>query len=278
MPIMTQPDLLPPARLAGQVARGRAVAGANLIECTYGRGMHLRPHAHQHAHLCLVLEGEYVETVGPHARMRCASALVYLPAGCAHAEIHRTPGRHFIVELHPSVLEGAELLPKTDAAQLQDPAAALGAFRLYRSLDGASGCAGHEIGDAVVEVIGFASREGDTRGAAWLARARDALHACYRQPITLAELARDAGVHPVHLASVFRRAFGCSVGEYLRRLRLRDVCEAILRDADALGRIALDAGFADQSHMSRVFRRHMGMPPGAYAHAVRRRSSPPPHP
>jgi AraC-like DNA-binding protein len=68
------------------------------------------------------------------------------------------------------------------------------------------------------------------------------------------------------------------VGEYLRRLRLRDVCEAILRDADALGRIALDAGFADQSHMSRVFRRHMGMPPGAYAHAVRRRSSPPPHP
>ena len=98
----------------------------------------------------------------------------------------------------------------------------------------------------------------------WLHDARDHIDAHLQKPITLRSLAGVARVHPVHFAASFRRYFGCSAGEYLRRRRLNFV-RASLRNPDlSLAQIAEEAGFADQSHMTRVFKRFSGMAPGRY--------------
>jgi AraC family transcriptional regulator len=68
---------------------------------------------------------------------------------------------------------------------------------------------------------------------------------------------------------VFRDFYGKSPGEYLRQLRL-DWAEAQMRITDApLSQIALQAGFADQSHFTRTFKRHTGLTPGKYRQASR---------
>jgi len=98
---------------------------------------------------------------------------------------------------------------------------------------------------------------------AWLMRLRDTVHET-RSPVTLTSLARSAGHAPVYVARAFRRHFGCSVGEYLRRRRIERACEAMVHSSGPLSQVALEAGFYDQSHFSRVFRRQMGITPAEY--------------
>jgi AraC family transcriptional regulator len=107
--------------------------------------------------------------------------------------------------------------------------------------------------------------------AAWLVQARDRLHADVAARPSLGELAASVGVHPVTLARAFRRAFGCTVGEYLRRLRIERAAGQLASSTQPLAEIALAAGFADQSHFSNVFRRRVGMSPSAYRREVRGR-------
>ncbi|HEX8243425.1 MAG TPA: AraC family transcriptional regulator, partial [Longimicrobium sp.] len=105
---------------------------------------------------------------------------------------------------------------------------------------------------------------------AWLARVRAFLHDEFRSALTAGRIAEVAGVHPVHLARVFRAHHGASLGAYVRRLRLEWAAEALAGSDAPLATVALQAGFFDQSHFSRAFRAHTGVSPGAWR--ARRRS------
>ena len=101
-------------------------------------------------------------------------------------------------------------------------------------------------------------------GPAWLGGVREVLNARFQEPLSLSDVAEEFGVHPVHLAATFRRRFGCSLGEYLRHQRV-NAARSMLEDPELpLTRIAVEAGFADQSHLTRTFKRLTGMTPGQY--------------
>jgi AraC-like DNA-binding protein len=93
----------------------------------------------------------------------------------------------------------------------------------------------------------------------------------YRRPISVAELARRAELSASQLQREFRRLFGMSVGDYLLRLRLLMAQRRLRETADAIGQIAADCGFYDQSHFTRAFKAHTGLAPQQY----RRRGGPP---
>ena len=95
----------------------------------------------------------------------------------------------------------------------------------------------------------------------WLLHAREMVHDQFRQPLGLSAVARAAGVHPVQLARTFRRVHGCTVGEYIRRLRVECAERLLIGSSRSLAEIALAAGFHDQSHLSRAFRSALGVPP-----------------
>jgi AraC family transcriptional regulator len=98
----------------------------------------------------------------------------------------------------------------------------------------------------------------------WLMLARDFVHDRYRESFDLAEIADAIGVEPARLARAFRRRFGAPIGTYQRRLRLDWAAGELATTAEPLGRIALRAGFYDQAHFTRHFRRHTGQTPGVY--------------
>jgi AraC family transcriptional regulator len=97
----------------------------------------------------------------------------------------------------------------------------------------------------------------------WLQRAEEFLHAHFRGPVSLRDVAREAGVHPVYFARVFRRRHGCPDSAYLRALRLAEAGRLVLRPGWSLATAAAEAGFADQAHMTRCFARQFGFSPGA---------------
>jgi AraC family transcriptional regulator len=99
---------------------------------------------------------------------------------------------------------------------------------------------------------------------AWLSRIVERLAVEYAERLTLDELSREAGVHPVHLSRVFRKCVGEGIGEYVHRLRVRAACEQILEPEISIAEVSLALGFADQSHFTRAFRRVTGMTPAAF--------------
>jgi AraC family transcriptional regulator len=98
----------------------------------------------------------------------------------------------------------------------------------------------------------------------WLRQVRDLLHEGFRQRLTLDGIAESVGVHPAHLARVFRQQQGCTVGDYVRRLRIEYACHCLRTSDTALATVALAAGFSDQSHFSRVFKRQTGLSPAVF--------------
>jgi AraC-like DNA-binding protein len=102
----------------------------------------------------------------------------------------------------------------------------------------------------------------------WLERVRKILEQRFAEPCKVSEIAAEAGVHPVHLAREFRKHYGTSVGEYLRRVRIEYACRELMGSDAAVTNIAFAAGFADQSHFSRTFKRLCGTTPGRYRASV----------
>src|SRR5262249_32303117 len=95
----------------------------------------------------------------------------------------------------------------------------------------------------------------------WFRRAETYIHDQFQTPITLRACARAAGIHPVHLARVFRQRYQCSVSEYLRALRLLEAGRLVLRANVSITEAALRAGFADHAHFTRCCSRRFGFSP-----------------
>lgn len=105
-------------------------------------------------------------------------------------------------------------------------------------------------------------------GASRLERIRRRLEAVAAPP-SVEALADEERMHPVSLGRAFRRCFGCSITQYRQRVRAAAVARALLETERTLVEIAQDHEFADLSHMTRVFRRSLGLPPGEFRAALR---------
>ncbi len=105
-------------------------------------------------------------------------------------------------------------------------------------------------------------------GAAALLRARDLLHASPGRAVSLDELAAAAGLSKFHLLRAFAKHFGVPPHTYHTQLRIA-TARTLLADGVPISRVALETGFADQSHLTRHFAREVGVTPGAYARNIR---------
>jgi AraC family transcriptional regulator len=143
-------------------------------------------------------------------------------------------------------------------------------YREFRQMDDVSPLA---IEGLLLEILADASRRAvrahGRRRPRWLEQVRDLLHSRFAERLALAELGEAVNVHPIYLASQFRRHFGCTLGDYLRRLRVDFAARDLAGSETPLWEIALAAGFSDQSHFTRIFKQHTGLTPAAYREMAR---------
>lgn len=248
-----------------------------LAETSYGSGFVVPVHAHAHPFFCLLLEGSMVEHFDGRRRVLTRRAAFFHPADADHAEtfdggaarllnIQFGPGwlRRMA---HVDVVLPREHLPLPDgrvpwlATQIHDEVHA-GRDRLV-------------IEGLLLAMIGVVTseqvRRERTRAPGWMERVVERLHADHAREISHAELASIAQVHPSSLARTFRAIHGCTVGDYVRRLRIEHACALLHQHDVTLAHIAASCGFADQSHFTRVFRRALGVTPAAYRRAAGQR-------
>jgi AraC-like DNA-binding protein len=94
-------------------------------------------------------------------------------------------------------------------------------------------------------------------------RAREYLDACFADDVSLSRLAAIAGLSPFHLARVFEHEVGLPPHVYLETVRIAR-SRVLLESGRPIADVALDVGYADQSHFTHRFKRVMGMAPGQY--------------
>lgn len=258
-----------PATVTRQL-RQAEVEGFQITEAFHPGGSSLPWHHHAGPTICYVLGGAFAERSGRQTLRCIPRTLKVTPAGEPHAnEFDSGDARGLMIEVRPDRLKA--LRPHADV--LDEPFQSGGgqlvmlARRIHRELLEQDGAAPLALEGLLLELIAEAQRQqardpGEPRP--WLARARDILHDTPAGRHTLAGIAATVDVHPVTLARAFRRTFGCSVGQYLRRLRLEEASRLLITTDQPIAEVALAAGYSDQSHFSNAFRRHTGIPPGRY--------------
>jgi AraC family transcriptional regulator len=107
--------------------------------------------------------------------------------------------------------------------------------------------------------------------ARWLEQVREIINTQFSEPLTLSQIAKSVNIHPVHIARTFRKHHRCTIGEYVRRLRIEFACRQLSTSNTPLAEIALQAGFSSQSHFSTTFRLITGLTPAQYRSTFRLR-------
>ncbi|KXV36019.1 AraC family transcriptional regulator [Gluconobacter thailandicus] len=242
----------------------KVLPGLVVSSSTYQPSLTIDRHDHELASLCVVISGGYHETYGYRSRDAVPGMLIAHPPGEHHADQHLPcPTRILTIEVSHEVLQDHRTV-FADAHDRIDPRAVGLGMKLARML--AVPCRSHDIEmeSVIVELLALGRHVvmAGTKGARWLNRVRDHLEAYPEKALTISELAEIAAVHPVHLARSFRKTYGCSIGDYVRQLRIgRALC--LLGDPHLeLVEIAALCGFSDQSHMTRQIKGMTGLPPG----------------
>lgn len=214
-----------------------------------------------------MLEGSLVERDGPGRRRMPAGAARVSPAGDEHdLEVGQERKlRCLILSIAPECFDDPRDPLPHDRRYVSGPGVRDLAGRLrteLRSLDDASPLSLEMLGiEAAALGTGSPSPHLE-RTPRWLERVRDRIRDDHRSVPTLAELADDAGVSRAHLARTFRARYGYTIGQFVRGQRLETARQLILTTETPLATVAFQAGFADQSHMTRLVGSRFGCPPG----------------
>lgn len=263
----------PPSTASEPPRRGHVLGetevghGLRLVHKAYPSGLRMDRHAHDEVRFCLPIRGAYVDTWCRSERTRTSRQLSLHPAGEVHASrfLASTVCFHleFTQEWRTRLMEIAE---RADQPQeFLDGRVPIVATQIFVEFCRNDTCSPLIIEGLACEMIGWCAR--DLRGGRSVPprvlQARDLLHDRFRERLSVASIARTVAIHPVHLSRQFKQAFGQTIGEYVRRLRVEHVCRRLATEED-LATLALEAGFSDQSHLTRIFKRVIGTTPARY--------------
>jgi AraC family transcriptional regulator len=257
------------------ITQGRRVwrhqaAGFAAQMVSYAPQREMPRHSHRAANITVILAGSFEEEIDGHDYFTGPLAVVMKPAGSVHATRTGLVGTHSLVIEIDGPLEN-DLRRRfglfDECRWFNEPCGlAPCVLDLCRRLrrgdrltDESMGLCFARIGEAAAA----ASRAGAGRGRALGVHVRRALELVRRdRRVSTTELAARLGLHPVYLARLFKDRLGCSPMQLRQTLQLGAAVETIIRTEQPLARVAMAAGFSDQSHLTRQVKRHAGLPAG----------------
>ncbi|HEY6391097.1 MAG TPA: AraC family transcriptional regulator [Bryobacteraceae bacterium] len=265
---------------AGEIVRLRAIGPFTLSEHLYPAGMVLPRHAHREVCFTFVLEGSFREKSADGTLVCRPGAIRFLPAGEIHEDVIETRLRCLHIQAEASVLEELDrqsAIPRR-SAEISGLTATLLANRLYAEFSREDCASSMAVEGLVLEILAELARtETKPRPALvpnWLKHATDIVESRFLERLSLADIASEVGVHYVHLSRQFHKYNRCTIGDLIRRRRVQHASHLLAHSRTPLAEIALICGFSDQSHLSFLFKRYMGLSPSKFRHLAEQESMP----
>jgi AraC family transcriptional regulator len=251
----------------GRVVRIRTLRDFALVESCHPAKETLTQHLHTRPYISILVRGSYRENCGSIAWDCMPGQVIFHGAGEVHSDQFFDEGGEL---LNLEILPDFEQRLRDDGIRtdvrtfLDHPYCLELAIKLRHELCSRDALSGLAIEGLAMElaacVLRGRSQRAERRGD-WILRIEAILRERFSKPPSLTELGEMVHVHPVHVARTFRKRLRCSVGDYVRMLRVEAACRQLRQTDLPLAEIAADAGFADQSHLSRTLKRYMGISP-----------------
>lgn len=248
--------------------------GFVLTETKHQPNLSLERHSHRNTNLVCVLRGSFTETIGRKNFECLPQNLLLKPAGEFHSNHYQKAGAHcLIIEIAP---EKASYFPPKildEVKHIQTPENFVLIQKIYRELGIADSVSKMAVEGLTLELLAEITRQNEKSFKPLKSRllkdAKDFIHSNFNSQIGLSTVAESIGVHPSHLARSFRRRFHCSVGDYIRQLRLEYAAHELIETDKTLAEISANAGFYDQSHFTNAFKIYTGSTPNEYRAAFK---------
>jgi AraC family transcriptional regulator len=235
--------------------RRQRLGGTEVSEVVFAPGRRLSWHFHPHSCLAVVAKGAVRKRFARVEEDAVDGTVVVLPAEERHEDLFGREGARIVVlesAREPGPLRcfrswKASVLAHSISRELARPDA-------YTML---------ALEGLALELMATVARQREAGNREpRLDAVQEMLVQDLSSPPSLSWIAHEIGIHPSHLARVFRAQFGQSIGEYGRRLRLEWAAQLLACSEERLASVAARAGFADQSHLTREFKRRYGVTPG----------------
>jgi AraC family transcriptional regulator len=228
--------------------------GARITEVVHAGGLMIPLHAHDAPKLVVLIAGGATERSGLDITEYRAGTLVIRDRVCVHEnQYHAGGARSLVIELDELPVATRRLSASVSLQLGQRMIAATRASHAERA---------RHLQHAIAAAREALRAARPSAAPMWLERVRERLFEQLLSPPSLAELAREAAVHPVHLAQAFHARWNVAPHGYVRAHRVFHATACIQR-GDRLADIAAEVGYADQSHLTRAISSARGAPPGA---------------
>jgi len=234
----------------------RRLGCATIVEGSFAAGFQGVRHAHDGHHFLFVIAGCVEDHGLARAERYDSSAVRESPRADRHLLRAAAPSRVILVTLE----DAADVVwPRMPSRRRTHGVKGFpGWHALIRALHAQTPDA-LDLEERVLELFARDS-ETDSAASPWLSMLRDRLHDEWRTLPPLGTLCQSIGVSREHLARRFRAVYGCTMREYVRRRQLAFVHEGLFNEMP-LALLAREAGYADQSHMTRAVTRAFGRSP-----------------
>jgi AraC family transcriptional regulator len=270
--LVTIVDALLAERPLTVMSQAHLEAGGVKLTCaTFAPSLRLPEHWHRPASIAVILRGGFDATMDRRLNHHCdPGSTVITPAGQLHENqfCDEVTVALVIEPLDGSPMAHRALQELTQRSELRrDPRIAELARQAADELlqpDNASALACEGLALEVAARLSRLAIAAERTPPTWLDRARELLHAAIEEPLSLDELSQAAGVERTRLLRGFRQHLRKSPAAYLRELRAERAAEMLRRGDLPIVEIAAATGFADQSHLGRVFKRLYGCTPAAW--------------
>lgn len=254
----------------GKVLGSMSLSGYKFIETTYNPKAKLLPHEHNFVYFCFVLDGDFEESYGKTPTLYKKSTLIFHPLEETHSNYFHTKSNCFNIEMQSDYFAEKALNQKVLKNTLVFKGEKINylSARLYKEFKSFDEYSHLTIEGLMLEIIAEAFRKSSVDSSIsppkWLLRAKEMLDEEFNENITVDSLAKSVETHPTHLVREFRRYYKMTIGEYVRQKRIRFASQKLISSNAPIVEIAIESGFFDQSHFTRIFKRVTGVTPAIF--------------
>lgn len=257
----------------------RQIANLRMQKTAYAVNSRSELHGHENARFVFVLRGAFSEEYERKKRECRSMTMIIRPPLEKHWENYHGKGIICLsIDIQPQWMERLKQydINLEHSAAFRDANLSGLIIKLSDEFVMADNASSLAVEALLLEIAIEVSRQkkrlvAENKAPRWLSEARDFIHAEYTLNPTINKISTAANIHPVHLSRTFRRYYGCTIAEYIRRLRVESACTALTNSNETLAEIAISAGFSDQSHFSNIFKRLMKVTPAEYREINRSR-------
>ncbi len=255
----------------GSVAYNRQIGQFRISETYYTPELVLNAHSHEHPVLSIVLDGSLTELYKNKVYEHDPMSIIYKPAQKIHSnKFHHRGARCLNIEFTEDWIErlaeiGLKLDHNINTKSYHNNSIIT---RLRYELKMNDKYSEIIIEGLLIELLADIMRSDEYNEKAptpaWLNEITNYIDSTLDERVSINQLARKVGVHPVHLINTFKKHYHITPGEYLRQKKIDLVCRELSKSNKSLIDIALQFKFSDQSHFNKFFKKYVGVTPSQY--------------